>query len=297
MQPAPAEAFPGFFEAAPRIVLHDPLADFLGAACEGVLEYRYADVVRLAGHSCPTVASAFLMARAALAALYGDALPERGAVCVELRDPGTEGVTGVVANVLSCSTGATVDTGFQGPRRPLRPPAAAGLRCADRRAGALHAHGQRRRRHGARAAWSACPSDRAWASDAALRDGLGGREEQALFRELWQARVRQVRWNTRTTGSDASRGANGLVPSPSGGRLGWGTRVLNFGGALTSAPRAPTPTLPGGGGSISPERHRHRRMVARAASLRGVRSMPRATRGRIVRSPGCGSMRRPRFFW
>ena len=108
------EGFPEFFDAAPAIRLRDPLAAFLGAARDGVLEYRYADAVRLAGHSCPTVAGAFLMARSALAELYGQALPERGGVRVEMRDAAQEGVTGVIANVVSLLTGATVDTGFKG---------------------------------------------------------------------------------------------------------------------------------------------------------------------------------------
>jgi hypothetical protein len=114
MNPGHAEAFPAFFADAPRIRMHDPLAAFLGAAEDGVLDYGYGDAVRLAGHSCPTVASAYLMTRAALAALYGDDLPERGGVRVELRDPPTEGVTGVIANVAALLTGATVDTGFKG---------------------------------------------------------------------------------------------------------------------------------------------------------------------------------------
>jgi hypothetical protein len=59
--------FPEFFEIAPRITIHDPLAAFLGAAADGIIEYCYADAVKLAGHSCPTVASAYLMTRAALA--------------------------------------------------------------------------------------------------------------------------------------------------------------------------------------------------------------------------------------
>lgn len=48
---------PEFFDAVPPLRLRDPLAAFLGAAEEGVLEYRYIDAVRLAGHSCPTVAA------------------------------------------------------------------------------------------------------------------------------------------------------------------------------------------------------------------------------------------------
>jgi len=106
--------FPQFFETAPRITVRDPLARFLGAAEDGIIEYRYADAVKLAGHSCPTVASAYLMTRAALAALYADTLPERGGIRVALREDKLEGVTGVVANVASLITGATQDTGFKG---------------------------------------------------------------------------------------------------------------------------------------------------------------------------------------
>ncbi|MBE0613441.1 MAG: hypothetical protein IH604_07235 [Burkholderiales bacterium] len=105
---------PDFFDAAPRITVRDRLAGFLGAAKDGIIEYRYADAVKLAGHSCPTVASAFLMTRSALTALYPDALPERGGVRVDLREDRLEGVTGVVANVASLITGATQDTGFKG---------------------------------------------------------------------------------------------------------------------------------------------------------------------------------------
>jgi hypothetical protein len=106
--------FPEFFDAAPRITVRDPLARFLGAAEDGVIEYTYADTVKLAGHSCPTVASAYLMTRAAVRALYADTLPERGGIRVELGGDRLEGVTGVVANVASFLTGATHDTGFKG---------------------------------------------------------------------------------------------------------------------------------------------------------------------------------------
>lgn len=111
---AAAEALPAFFDAAPVIRVRDPLAQFLGAAAGGVLEYRYADAVRLAGHSCPTVACAYLMTRAALRRLYAGELPERGGVRVQMREPAVEGVTGVIANVVALITGATVDTGFKG---------------------------------------------------------------------------------------------------------------------------------------------------------------------------------------
>lgn len=111
---ASPEAFPPFFSDAPIIDVVDPLADFLGAFGDGRLRYRYVDVVRMAGHSCPTVASAFLMTRAALAKLYGDEPPRRGEIRVELREPRTAGVTGVVAAVCTYVTGATEDSGFPG---------------------------------------------------------------------------------------------------------------------------------------------------------------------------------------
>ena len=106
--------FPAFFDEAPVLRLQDPLADFLGAAQDGVLEYRYVDVVRLAGHSCPTVASAFLMTRAALRALYPEGLPQRGELRVELREPAGQGVTGVIGNVAGYLTGAAGEGGFHG---------------------------------------------------------------------------------------------------------------------------------------------------------------------------------------
>jgi len=51
------------FDQAPSIVMVDALAQTLGATPDGVLEYRYLDAVKPAGHSCPTVADAWLMTR------------------------------------------------------------------------------------------------------------------------------------------------------------------------------------------------------------------------------------------
>lgn len=106
--------FPTFFAAAPVIRLHDPLAEFLGATAGGVVDYRFEDAVRLAGHSCPTVAAAFLMTRRALAALYPDGLPVRGGIRVDLRGARDAGVTGVIASIATLITGATADSGFRG---------------------------------------------------------------------------------------------------------------------------------------------------------------------------------------
>lgn len=106
--------YPDFFDAVPRIALRDPLAAFLGAVDDGVIEYGYLDAVKLAGHSCPTVASAYWLTRQALCALYGEALAERGGVRVALRENRATGVAGVIANVVGLLTGAAGDGGFKG---------------------------------------------------------------------------------------------------------------------------------------------------------------------------------------
>lgn len=106
--------YPAFFDRLPFIRLRDPLAQFLGVNDDGVLDYRYLDAVRLAGHSCPTVAAAWNMTRLALLALYGDELPERGGIRVAMANAGDEGVTGVIASVVTLLTGAAGEGGFKG---------------------------------------------------------------------------------------------------------------------------------------------------------------------------------------
>ena len=106
--------YPAFYEQAPRIRMRDPLAAFLGATDDGLLEYAYIDAVRLAGHSCPTVAGAWLMARTALRALYPDEPAERGGIAVRMPAAEDEGVTGVIAQVLTLVTGAAAGNGFHG---------------------------------------------------------------------------------------------------------------------------------------------------------------------------------------
>lgn len=107
-------AFPDFFANAPTITLRDPLAVFLGVSGDGIMTYSYADAVKLAGHSCPTVAGAYLMLRSGLQHLYGDEIPVRGGITVFLRDPREKGTTGVTASICTLITGAAAETGFGG---------------------------------------------------------------------------------------------------------------------------------------------------------------------------------------
>ncbi len=106
--------YPSFYDEAPCIIMYDPLADFLGAIPGGRVEYRYIDVVKLAGHSCPTTAGAFLMVAKGLTALYQDQVPERGAISAALRADRTDGATGVAAKIVCLITGAAQDDGFKG---------------------------------------------------------------------------------------------------------------------------------------------------------------------------------------
>ena len=78
------------------------------------MEISYLDCVKLAGHSCPTVAGAYLMASKGLEVLFGTTLPPRGSIKVSMRDAEVEGVTGVICNVISFIVGASGVGGFKG---------------------------------------------------------------------------------------------------------------------------------------------------------------------------------------
>ena len=105
---------PEFFDQVPKLRVFDPLAELLGCAEGGVLEYGYADAVRLTGHSCPTVAAAYWLTWLSLGQLYPGTLPQRGGIQVEFRDSARDGSTGVVAAVVHLLTGAAGSSGFKG---------------------------------------------------------------------------------------------------------------------------------------------------------------------------------------
>jgi hypothetical protein len=184
--------YPAFFDAVPPIVVRDPLAEFLGAIEDGIVEYRYVDAVKLAGHSCPTVASAWTLTRRALAALYGDRIPERGAVRIEMRGDRSAGVAGVIAGVASLVTGASGETGFKGIAGRF-----------DRRERLFFAADVpmdvRFTRIDSGAAVDAAADLKRVASDAAMPPllqkcaaGTATRDEAERFGRLWQDRVRRL---------------------------------------------------------------------------------------------------------
>ena len=106
--------YPDFFNTIPTIKLQDPLSNFLGTFENGLVEFSYLDIVKSAGHSCPTVAGAYLVTLKGVEALYKEETPQRGAIRVEVKDDVANGVTGVITNVITQITGATEITGFKG---------------------------------------------------------------------------------------------------------------------------------------------------------------------------------------
>ncbi|MBC8215235.1 MAG: hypothetical protein H8E64_01825 [Candidatus Marinimicrobia bacterium] len=106
--------YPKYFDNIETIKLQDMLANFLGAFENGIVEFSYLDVVKSAGHSCPTVAGAFLMVREGLKALYKGEIPQRGEISISFKEDAEEGVAGVIANVVTQITGATETSGFKG---------------------------------------------------------------------------------------------------------------------------------------------------------------------------------------
>ncbi|QOY55436.1 hypothetical protein HUE87_04140 [Candidatus Sulfurimonas marisnigri] len=106
--------YPEFFKSLEVIKVLDPLSNILGAFEMGIYEFNYLDVVKSAGHSCPTVAGAYLITSEALKVLYSNGLAVRGEIKVEFKEELQDGVSGVISNVVSQITGATDKSGFKG---------------------------------------------------------------------------------------------------------------------------------------------------------------------------------------
>lgn len=107
-------SFPAWINAIPPIQIYDPLAELLGATDGAPFLFRYEEAVKLAGHSCPIVAGAWLMAVLGLKSLFGDEIPVRGSMRVELRKARSEGTAGVTGAILGLVTGAAAEEGFKG---------------------------------------------------------------------------------------------------------------------------------------------------------------------------------------
>ena len=105
--------YPKFFDQVEPLQLFDPLAKFLGAVEDGLMEITYLDLVKFAGHSCPTIAGVYLMAKLGLERLFED-LPTRGEIEVHVKGAKGEGVNGVIGNTLAYICGVSDEGGFKG---------------------------------------------------------------------------------------------------------------------------------------------------------------------------------------
>jgi formylmethanofuran dehydrogenase subunit E len=184
--------YPAFYDLAPSIAVTDPLAAFLGATEQGIIEYRYIDAVKLTGHSCPTVASVYLLTLLAIRKLYPDSIPERGNIRVEFNKRLDEGVTGVIANVAALLTGAASNEGFKGISGAF-----------DRRdklffAVDIDANLRFTRLDNGRAVDASVDMSSVPASPRVMqllskcRAGNASSEESSEFKQLWQDRVRRL---------------------------------------------------------------------------------------------------------
>lgn len=110
-----------FYDRVEPIKLKDPLAYFLGSMEDGELfVFRYADAVKLAGHSCPAVSGAYKITAKALSALYGEEIPVRGEIRVAVLGKPTDMAYGPMSQVISFITGAAPITGFAGLGRRFK---------------------------------------------------------------------------------------------------------------------------------------------------------------------------------
>jgi hypothetical protein len=108
--------FRDFLKEVKPIKFKEPLAETLGAfEGEGaVLEYTFIDLIKMAGHACPTMAGAYLCCQRALEKLYSNEIPVRGEISISVYGEPDEGVYGVMGQAFSFLTGAAPTTGFRG---------------------------------------------------------------------------------------------------------------------------------------------------------------------------------------
>jgi hypothetical protein len=97
------------------IRIRDPVAEALAVLDPGdPFVVTYEDVVKAAGHSCPTASGAYRIAQLGLDALYPDEFPVRSEVEVLAAGPRDDATYGVMGRLISNVTGAAQEDGFGG---------------------------------------------------------------------------------------------------------------------------------------------------------------------------------------
>lgn len=97
------------------IIVRDPFLEFLGLVRpQQPVAVTFEELVKAAGHLCPTVAGAYLILRHGLVALYGNDLPVRGEVRVTAYGRPQDFGYGPMAQLVNLVIGAAPETGFGG---------------------------------------------------------------------------------------------------------------------------------------------------------------------------------------
>ncbi|TKX73748.1 hypothetical protein EXE46_12815 [Halorubrum sp. GN11_10-6_MGM] len=97
------------------IRIRDPVAEALAVLEPGEpFIVTYEDVVKAAGHSCPTASGAYRIAQLGLDALYPDEVPVRSDIEVLAGGPRDHATYGVMGRLISYVTGAAQEDGFGG---------------------------------------------------------------------------------------------------------------------------------------------------------------------------------------
>lgn len=99
-----------------KIKIYEPFAEFLMADQE---EFKFSisllDVVRFAGHACPSIVGAFFISKRAVEELFPeDQICHRGQVSIQLSSLVEQGATGPISNVFSMIFGSWEKSGFGG---------------------------------------------------------------------------------------------------------------------------------------------------------------------------------------
>jgi len=108
--------FRDFMKEIEPIKFLEPFAETLGALNKEsvAIEYTFIDVVKMAGHACPTTAGAYICCQKALKKLYREEIAIRGEISITVYGEQDEGVYGVMGQVFSFLTGAAPASGFRG---------------------------------------------------------------------------------------------------------------------------------------------------------------------------------------
>jgi formylmethanofuran dehydrogenase subunit E len=95
--------------------IRDPVAEALAVVEPGEpFVFGYEDVIKQAGHSCPTAAGSFRVVQIGLDKLYPDELPVRGEIAVRVAGEKDDAAYGVMSRIVSYLTGAAEEDGFGG---------------------------------------------------------------------------------------------------------------------------------------------------------------------------------------